>query len=204
MSGYAYRGKRVLDLVCASSLFIITLPVMAVIAAVILLREGRPIFFTQERVGRGGKSFRIFKFRSLVVGAGSEPVLNQTDARITKTGKLLRRTHLDELPQLINILIGDMSMVGPRPLTESDLALFSKAFPELSLEKRHEIVPGLTSPVYIHFGSKVAEMKSLDDFYNMAKEAYHMDVAYADSASFLGDLKILFQTFGLVTGQKGK
>src|SRR4051812_35904428 len=109
--------KRILDVVGSALGLLLLLPVLAVVAVIIKLDSPGPIFFRQERIGRGGRSFRIFKFRSMVIGAARNgPALTvRADTRITRVGILLRRSKLDELPQLINVLAGDMSIVGPRP-----------------------------------------------------------------------------------------
>src|SRR4051794_21426235 len=109
--------KRVLDVAGAALGLLLLLPVLAVIAVIIKLDSLGPIFFRQERVGLGGRLFRIFKFRSMVVGAArtGTALTVRGDTRITRVGTFLRNSKLDELPQLINVLIGDMSIVGPRP-----------------------------------------------------------------------------------------
>src|SRR5690606_16086712 len=111
--------RRVLDIAVASSGLLILSPLMAFIALVILLETGRPVFYTQTRIGKGGKEFRIFKFRKFYANNGdSGPLLTiRGDSRMTRVGKVLERTKLDELPQFLNVLRGDMAMVGPRPET---------------------------------------------------------------------------------------
>src|SRR6267143_6141392 len=106
--------KRILDIVGSAFGLLLLLPVLAVVAVIIKLDSPGPIFFRQERVGRGGRSFRIFKFRSMVVGAAraGTALTVRADTRITRAGSFLRRSKLDELPQLINVLAGDMSIVG--------------------------------------------------------------------------------------------
>src|ERR1051325_7317789 len=113
--------KRILDVVGSALGLLLLLPVLAVIAVIIKLDSPGPVFFRQERVGLGGRSFRIFKFRSMFVGAtrAGMALTVRGDTRITRTGRFLRSSKLDELPQLINVLVGDMSIVGPRPDRES-------------------------------------------------------------------------------------
>jgi lipopolysaccharide/colanic/teichoic acid biosynthesis glycosyltransferase len=109
--------KRISDVVGSTLGLLLLLPVLAVVAIIIKLDSAGPVFFRQERVGRGGRSFRIFKFRSMVVGASraGTALTVHGDTRITRVGKFLREHKLDELPQFINVLAGDMSIVGPRP-----------------------------------------------------------------------------------------
>ncbi len=121
--------KRLLDLAVSAVLLLITMPVMLVAAIAIKLEDRGPIFFKQERIGKGQKTFKILKFRSMIVDAEAKtgPTLAKSmDERITKTGKFIRKTRIDELPQLINVLKGDMSLVGPRPERE----FFCKAVPK--------------------------------------------------------------------------
>lgn len=152
----AQRMKRIADVIVALGLGILALPLMALIAAAIVIESGRPVFFTQKRVGKGGRRFRLWKFRSMI-SSGHE-VLSEhlrahprvalewrltrklrSDPRVTRVGRLLRRTSLDELPQLWNVLRGDMSMVGPRPVVPDELRRYGRA---ASLYLR--VKPGLT------------------------------------------------------------
>jgi Undecaprenyl-phosphate galactose phosphotransferase WbaP len=150
------RIKRVLDILLALTLGCVALPVMAAIALAILAESGRPLFFAHTRVGKGGRRFRLWKFRSMV-GNGDEvlrahlaghPELARewrlthklrSDPRVTRVGRLLRTTSLDELPQIWNVLRGDMSMVGPRPVVQEELSRYGSAAP-LYLR----VLPGLT------------------------------------------------------------
>jgi Undecaprenyl-phosphate galactose phosphotransferase WbaP len=150
------RTKRALDILLALALGIAALPVMAVIALAILIESGRPLFFAHTRIGKGGRRFRLWKFRSMV--ANGDEVLRahlaahpelarewrlthklRNDPRVTRVGQLLRTTSLDELPQFWNVLRGDMSMVGPRPVVQDELSRYGPAAP-LYLR----VLPGLT------------------------------------------------------------
>lgn len=150
------RMKRMLDLSVASLLALAALPIMAVIAAAIVLETRGPVFFCHTRIGKGGRRFRLWKFRTMVVNAdallkkhlGEDPgrVFEwhqkrklKNDPRVTRVGRLLRRSSLDELPQLWNVLRGDMSMVGPRPIIEEEAPKYGSVFP-LYLQ----VLPGLT------------------------------------------------------------
>jgi exopolysaccharide production protein ExoY len=135
--GRGWRGKRLLDLVLAMSILLVAMPIFLVVAAVIKLTSTGPVFFRQQRVGRGGRDFPMLKFRTMHTGSEerlrSDPVLqemflegghkipNHLDPRVTPVGRILRRLSLDELPQLLNVLSGHMSMVGPRPVERSQL-----------------------------------------------------------------------------------
>src|SRR5581483_479619 len=109
------RGRRVCDVLCAAAGLVVLAPLFGALALLILLRDGRPVLFSQTRVGRFGKSFRIWKFRTMRVGEKGSAVTASGDSRVTATGVRLRRLKLDELPQLVNVLKGDMSLIGPRP-----------------------------------------------------------------------------------------
>jgi len=140
----AQRMKRIVDIALALMLGVLALPLMVLIALAIVVESGRPVFFTQKRVGKGGKRFRLWKFRSMVQTGHdvlaqhlmSHPRIAQEwrlrrklrfDPRVTRVGRLLRRTSLDELPQLWNVLRGDMSMVGPRPVVPDELPRYGRA-----------------------------------------------------------------------------
>lgn len=125
--------KRVLDIAAVIAAAPLWLPVCAAVALAVRVADGRPVFFVQERAGRKGRVFRIFKFRTMRAGDGPD------EGRVTKTGRILRRTGLDELPQLVNVLKGEMSVVGPRPLLPEYLPRYT---PEQA--RRHDVPPGIT------------------------------------------------------------
>jgi lipopolysaccharide/colanic/teichoic acid biosynthesis glycosyltransferase len=141
--------KRILDVVGSALGLLLLLPVLAVVAVIIKLDSPGPIFFRQERIGRGGRSFRIFKFRSMVIGAARNgPALTvRADTRITRVGIFLRRSKLDELPQLINVLAGDMSIVGPRPEVPEFMKFYAPDQRAIILSMR----PGITDYAAILF-----------------------------------------------------
>lgn len=186
LSFYARYGKRLMDMTLSFiGLLFLWLPLL-VIAVLICLDSKGPVFFLQERIGQYGKTFRIIKFRTMVVGAehiGSGLQIHSfKDARITKVGLFLRRTSLDELPQLINILKGDMSLVGPRPpVTYAPYAGYT-AYPDWA-KNRFLIKPGLTGPAQIKYRNNVEWDHRMIE-----------DIHYLENLSFVTDLLLLFKT----------
>lgn len=182
--------KRLLDILIASTTLILLFPVLLAVAAAVRLEDGGPVFFRQVRVGRGGREFPMLKFRSMVVDAALRGGFSTADGdpRITGIGRLIRRTSLDELPQLVNVLIGDMSLVGPRPDVPAQRALYEPS--EWIL--RHGVRPGLT-------GLAQATLRS-DATPEQRKT---MDLAYVRQVSVLLDMKIILLTFRQVFGRGG-
>ena len=181
--------KRIFDLVLAS-LGIVFFGLPAIFFAVIIkLGDGGPIFYFQERWGKGGKKFKAYKFRTMVTHAdkkwGVKPA-QENDSRITYVGKFLRATAMDELPQLINIWKGDMSFVGPRALAVKEVNPFFPRFLE-----RHKIKPGLTGPAQI-FASRDTSIE----------EKFRYDLEYIETRNFIKDLKLIFLSVGITL--KGK
>jgi exopolysaccharide biosynthesis polyprenyl glycosylphosphotransferase len=191
--------KRVMDLFGAGLGVIVLLPFAAVVALAIKLDSRGPVFFGQLRVGRDGRTFRMFKFRSMVNGAEAQRAalasMNETegvfkltrDPRVTRVGRLLRKTSIDELPQLLNVLRGDMSLVGPRPLVVDEDRLVEGRHRE-----RLQIPPGMTGPWQVLGPNRppLAEMVKAD-------------YLYAANWSLWADIKILLRTFGHVARQRG-
>lgn len=177
--------KRVMDLVFSSLGLLLSLPLWVLISICILLEDGRPVIYNQERVGKDGRIFRIFKFRSMKKNAEDEsgPIwAMENDSRVTKVGRILRATALDELPQLLNILKGEMSFVGPRPERPELQRVFIERFPDF--EKRLAVKPGLTG---------IAQVFGKYDTPPNHKLKY--DLLYIRRASILLDLKLLFLSF---------
>lgn len=177
--------KRVLDIVLAGIGIIIAAIPMFIVACAIKLESEGPVIFKQERVGLGGKVFYIYKFRSMCINAehtGSGVYSDKNDPRVTKVGKLLRATSIDELPQFFNILKGDMSFIGPRP----PLTYHPWPIEEYSEEqfRMFEMRPGISGWAQVN-GRKEVEWN----------ERIRLNVWYIDNVSFLLDLKILFLTF---------
>ncbi len=171
-------GKRTLDLVGASVLLICLMPVMAVVALTVRVSLGSPVFFLQIRVGIGGRIFTIWKFRSMCDAVDSEGRSLPDAERLTRFGRLLRKTSLDELPQLVNVLRGEMSLVGPRPLLPRYLDRYT-----VEQARRHEVLPGITGWCQIRGRNALSW-----------EEKLKLDVWYVDHQKLRLDLYILAQT----------
>ena len=176
--------KRTLDILLSAIGIIITSPIMLICAIAIKLDDGGPVFFKQNRITINGKIFNILKFRSMVVDAdkdGAKKAVNNDD-RITRVGRVIRACRMDELPQLFNILFGDMSLVGPRPERIENVYEYSSKYPEFEL--RHRVKAGLTG------------FAQLYGKYNTSPEdKLHMDLIYVETYSLLLDIKLLILTF---------
>jgi lipopolysaccharide/colanic/teichoic acid biosynthesis glycosyltransferase len=184
--------KRAFDIIVSAAGLIVFAPAAMVIAAAIKLEDGGPVFFTQERVGRDCAVFHAFKFRSMVVDAERLTGAVQAtanDPRVTRVGRVLRATAFDELPQLLNILRGDMSVVGPRPLRpgEADTTAAGAPLPLSAIpgyERRHRVRPGLTG---------IAQVHAPRDLPRNGKFRY--DLLYQRKAGFCLDLMLIAQSF---------
>jgi sugar transferase EpsL len=170
--------KRLFDLFAAMSLLLLTLPLLAATAIAVRLALGSPVLLRQLRPGRYGEPFIFLKFRTMTEERDTAGVLLPDELRLTPFGRWLRATSLDELPQLINVLKGDMSLVGPRPLLMQYLPLYS---PQQA--RRHEARPGITGWAQVN-GRNALEWD----------ERFRLDVWYVDNQSFLLDLRILVMT----------
>jgi len=193
--------KRTLDILASALMLILLSPLFALLALLVKIEDGGPVFFAQRRVGRIGREFKMFKLRSMSVNAEARLQevlkLNQheqgitfklkDDPRVTKVGKYLRKFSLDELPQFYNVLIGNMSLVGPRPPVPREVALYTPAD-----RLRLEVMPGITCFWQIGGRSEI-------DFSGQVK----LDVQYIESQSLWLDLKILFKTVPAVVFSKG-
>lgn len=171
--------KWLFDRLLSALLLLLLFPALVAIGAAISLRQGRPVLLRQERAGRYGRPFTLFKFRTMTNARGADGALLPDEARITPLGALLRKSSLDELPELWNIFRGDMSFVGPRPLFMDYLPLYSK-----EQMRRHDVRPGLTGLAQINGRNATSWEKRL-----------RLDVAYVDENSFMGDMEILVRTF---------
>lgn len=180
--------KRITDIVLASLGLILSLPLTLPAALAVKLGSRGPLFFTQERVSRRGEKFEVYKFRTMVDNAekNTGPVLAQkNDSRVTKVGKILRKTRIDEIPQLINVLNGEMSIVGPRPERPHFVGQFEKEIPHYKY--RHFIKTGITGMAQVY------------GFYDTdAEDKLRMDLLYANKRSFVFDLKILLETLKVI------
>lgn len=163
------------------------LPFMLMLTALIRLRLGRPVFFSQQRPGLHGRPFNMLKFRTMTDERDGKGNLLPDDQRLTKLGRFLRSTSLDELPELFNVLKGEMSLVGPRPLLMEYLPLYNT-----EQARRHEVPPGITG------WAQVNGRNAID-----WEEKFKLDVWYVDNRSFRLDLKILWLTFGKVFKREG-
>lgn len=191
--------KRLIDVVCSFLGVLVLSPLFIIIAIIIKTTSKGPVFFSQKRVGKDGKEFDMYKFRSMVVNAEelkeklaaqnemSGPMFKmKDDPRVTKVGKFIRKTSIDELPQLWNVLKGDMSLVGPRPSLPKEVAQF-----EEWMYKRLEVKPGLTCYWQVSGRNNI-------DFEDWMK----LDVKYVDERSTWIDIKLIFKTVGVLFGDK--
>lgn len=186
--------KRLLDIIGSLAGLIILSPVMLITAVLVKRKLGSPVIFTQQRAGRHGKVFKLYKFRSMTNERDENGELLPNKERMTKFGRLLRSTSMDEVPEMINILKGDMSFVGPRPLLAEYLEIYSE-----EQMKRHNVKPGLTGYTAVNGRASLSW-----------EEKFEMDVWYVNNVSFLLDLKIFIKTFTTVlkrkdiTGERGR
>lgn len=179
--------KRPQDFLCALVAVVVLSPVMAFTALLVRLKLGSPVIFKQERPGLSGKVFTLYKFRTMTDEKDTEGNLLPDEVRLTKFGKMLRSTSLDELPELFNILKGDMSVVGPRPLLVRYLPLYNA-----HQAKRHEVRPGFTGYAQVHGRNAISW-----------EEKFDLDVDYVDHVTFVGDWKIILQTVRTVLKREG-
>ena len=170
--------KRIIDIIGSLAGLIILSPVFLVVSVLVYSKLGSPIFFTQERVGKDGKIFKMIKFRTMLDSTNKFGELLDDEERLTPFGKKLRSTSLDELPELINVLKGDMSLVGPRPLLVEYIPLYSK-----HQFRRHEVNPGITGWAQINGRNSIDWETKFD-----------LDVEYVDKFNLIMDIKILFLT----------
>lgn len=198
-------AKRVFDLLTAGVLLLLLAPLLALLALVVKLDSPGPVLFRQERVGRHGKPFRIHKLRTMVHGAGGPAITVGDDARITRAGRWLRRTRLDELPQLVDVLKGDMSLVGPRPEVPRYVALYPPALRERALAVR----PGLTDPsslAFIDEGERLARAADPEREYVEVILPAKLQAAadYAERATLWTDLQVLLRTLRALLASGGR
>ncbi len=187
MNFYRKYGKRCLDFCVALVAFVILSPVMGVTAVLVAVKLGRPVLFTQKRPGYQEKIFKMYKFRSMTDERDTNGELLPDEVRLTSFGKKLRSTSLDELPELFNILKGDMSLVGPRPLLVQYLPLYNKR-----QHKRHKVKPGITGLAQINGRNSISW-----------EEKFEYDVRYVENISLKEDIRILFETVRKVILREG-
>ena len=196
MAGWQENTKRLIDVLFSLIALVIFFPVFLVLAVIIKTTSKGPVIYRQERIGRFGKPFKIYKLRSMIVGAeNGKPALSSTnDVRITKIGRFLRKTHLDEIPQFINVIIGDMSLVGPRPERKYYIEQIIQKAPHYT--HLHKLRPGITSWGQVKYGyaSNVDEML----------ERLPFDMLYLKNISLYIDFKILIYTLMVSFKGNGK
>jgi len=182
-----YKGKRLADVLLVLLAAPIWVPFMAFIALLVRLKLGSPVFFAQERPGRGARPFRLVKFRTMTNGRDASGALLADAERLTSFGRALRSTSLDELPELWNVLRGDMSLVGPRPLLTRYLPRYSERH-----WRRHEVRPGITGLAQVSGRNAITWTEKLD-----------LDVAYVERCSLGLDTRILGRTLWSVVRREG-
>lgn len=179
--------KRPQDFLCALLALIVLSPVILVLVVLVRIKLGSPVLFMQDRPGKDGKVFKLYKFRTMTSETDKNGNLLSDEVRLTEFGKKLRATSLDELPELINILKGDMSVVGPRPLLVEYLPRYNKR-----QARRHEVRPGFTGLAQVNGRNSISW-----------EEKFEWDVNYVDNISFLEDWKIIFKTILVVLKKDG-
>jgi undecaprenyl phosphate N,N'-diacetylbacillosamine 1-phosphate transferase len=184
---YKNYFKRIFDLCCATCVFLSFWWLFLVLMYLVKRKLGSPVFFTQERPGKNSKLFKLYKFRTMTDERDSNDNLLPDSQRLTKFGKFLRSTSLDELPEFFNILCGDMSLIGPRPLLVQYLPLYND-----HQKRRHEVRPGLSGLAQINGRNAISW-----------EEKFDLDVEYVDNVTFWGDMKIIFQTVLKVLRREG-
>lgn len=196
--------KRLLDIIFSIILLIILFPFFIVISILILIEDGMPIIFRQERIGKGGRRFAIYKFRTMINNKKNNFFyIGENDSRITKVGKFLRKTRIDELPQLLNILKADMSFVGVRP----DVDEHFKYYTEEAKKEYCKYSPGiygLAAFVYRNEGLLLNEVTDKKDYYikRLLPEKCKLNKIYNDNYSLLLDFKIVLANFGILKNIK--
>lgn len=187
-SMYKHFFKRVIDFIIALCALLVIWPILLVITVWLhFANKGAGAFFMQERPGKNGKIFKVIKFKTMTDERDTNGNLLPDEARLTKVGKFVRSTSIDELPQLVNVLKGDMSLIGPRPLLPQYLPLYSK-----EQARRHEVRPGITGWAQCHGRNAISWTRK-----------FELDVWYVDHCSFLLDLKIIFTTIKKVLVREG-
>ena len=196
-SFYFNYGKRLLDIIVSLIAIIVLSPLFLIAAISIKLEDGGPVFFTQERVGKDFKKFEVIKFRTMVIDAPKKglSITKKSDPRVTKVGKVLRRYKLDEMPQIINVLKGDMSVVGPRSEVEKYVNMFKEDFKEIL-----KVRPGMAGYTIIKFRNEeeiLEKYDSLEEGYikEVLPQKLALDKEYIKNISLWNDIKIFVLTF---------
>ena len=184
---YARYIKRILDVLLSGCALIVLSPVLLVVAVLVRTKLGSPVIFSQERPGKNEKIFKMYKFRSMTDARDENGALLPDEVRLTKFGRALRSTSLDELPELWNIFKGDMSIVGPRPLLVKYLPLYSE-----EQHHRHDVMPGLTGWAQVNGRNALSW-----------EDKFRLDVWYSEHVSFRLDVKVIFLTVKCVLHHEG-
>ena len=179
--------KRIFDIILSATLLVIFSPILLIVAVLVRFKLGKPIFFKQQRPGKNNKIFTMIKFRTMTDEKDQYGKLLDDSIRLTKFGKFLRSSSLDELPEILNVFKGNMSFVGPRPLLVEYLDRYT-----LEQARRHEVKPGITGWAQINGRNALSW-----------EEKFNLDVWYVDNWSILLDIKILFMTFFKVLKRDG-
>lgn len=188
MNMYSFFLKRLIDFIVVFGVLVIIWPILLIMTLwLYFANRGAGAFFTQERPGQYGKIFKVIKFKTMTDERDENGDLLPDEKRLTKIGKFIRSTSVDELPQLFNVLKGDMSLIGPRPLLPQYLPLYSK-----EQARRHEVRPGITGWAQVNGRNAISWTKK-----------FELDVWYVDHCSFLLDLKIIFLTVKKVFVREG-
>lgn len=184
---YEKYVKRTVDFLLSLISIIILSPVLLILAVVVRIKMGSPIVFSQSRPGINGKIFKMYKFRTMTNEKDENGNLLPDEMRLNKFGSFLRSTSLDELPELFNILKGDMAIVGPRPLLVEYLPLYTR-----KQARRHEVRPGMTGYAQVNGRNELSWEKK-----------FELDVEYVDNVTFVNDLRIIFKTVKTVLKREG-
>lgn len=184
---YKHFFKRLFDFILSLIAIIVLSPIYIIVAVLVRIKLGSPVLFTQDRPGKDEKIFKMYKFRTMTSGTDEKGNLLPDEVRLTKFGKALRSTSLDELPELFNILKGDMSIVGPRPLLVRYLPLYNE-----HQKHRHDVRPGFTGWAQCNGRNAISW-----------EEKFDLDVFYVNHISFLLDVKIVFKTVKTVLCREG-
>lgn len=184
---YRNYGKRAFDIIISVAGIIILLPLLLILSLLVRIKLGSPVIFTQERPGKDEEIFKLYKFRTMTNERNANGQLLDDSVRLTAFGKFLRSMSLDELPELWNILKGEMSVVGPRPLLLHYLPLYNDY-----QRRRHEVKPGLTGYAQVNGRNTLSWSEKFD-----------MDIKYVDAVTFLLDIQIIFQTIITVLKREG-
>jgi lipopolysaccharide/colanic/teichoic acid biosynthesis glycosyltransferase len=179
--------KRLIDNILSGMALIVLLPLYIILIVLVNIKLGYPVIFKQERPGKNEKIFKMYKFRTMTSETDNKGNLLPDSARLTKFGNLLRKTSLDELPEIWNIFKGNMSIIGPRPLLVRYLPLYSPI-----QKRRHEVRPGLTGLAQVNGRNAISW-----------EEKFIIDVEYVDNISFINDIKIFFKTIAKVLKREG-